>query len=74
MLNCLECLERCSLHNVTRCLTCHDHPGECSWGGCTRNATHLVDHPKEKRPMCREHATAGWTAFSRVGATVEVLA
>lgn len=36
MADCTECRYPCELHGITRCLTCHNHPGECEYGGCTR--------------------------------------
>jgi hypothetical protein len=72
MTNCPECLKPCPEHNVTFCLTCHNHPGECEMGGCTKShkggTTFEFMRPGtetvvERRRFCRKHSTHphfGW--------------
>jgi hypothetical protein len=54
---CSECRRPCPEHNVTGCATCHNHPGECAWGGCFEKATTSVEFKGgEVRAMCGKHA------------------
>lgn len=65
----------CPLHNIRDCATCYTEPGECEFGGrsCGRPATHQLQHPREVRGFCKEHATSPVYAFARIGYVVETL-
>lgn len=65
---CAECAVRCELHGVTRCITCHNHPGECEYGGCTIPTAYRLTFRNEVRRFCEEHATSPYFAFARTGA------
>ena len=74
--NCPECLKPCELHNIKFCLTCHNHPGECEMGGCTRSThgdgvTFEFATPEgrvfERRRFCKKHATHPHFGWLRAG-------
>lgn len=74
---CGECLKPCPEHNVTFCLTCHNHPGECEMGSCTtshRTGTTFEFKREdgsvfERRRFCRKHSTHPHFGWLRKGST-----
>lgn len=59
-MTCTECINRCPEHNITYCLTCHKHEGECDYGDCTNRAVKALKHVRggrliEIRPFCNKH-------------------
>ena len=67
---CTECLRLCGLHGITACATCHDHEGECSYGGCFEPGEVTFDYDGvERRTFCQLHATAPRYGWLRAGGT-----
>lgn len=66
-MSCRECLWPCELHNVRRCATCHNHDGECEYGGCFETAAVALRFRHEVRRFCRTHAEDPHFSFARAG-------
>ena len=78
---CAECVKPCPEHNVTHCLTCHNHPGECAMGGCTtpdKGGTTFeffaagTETVMERRKFCKHHSTHSHFGWLRAGARAVV--
>lgn len=70
-MSCHECLRPCPEHNVTYCSTCHNHPGECSYGGCFKPILSIFNFGFEKRGFCKKHSTSPRYGWLRKGGVLE---
>ena len=67
-MSCPECLKPCELHSITHCATCHNHEGECSFGGCFEDGVDVWDFEgRERRVFCEKHSTDPRYGWLRAG-------
>lgn len=67
MNTCQECAKPCPEHSALACATCHNHPGECGYGGCGEPHIGSVDYGTEVRHFCPIHLNDPAYGWLRAG-------